>query len=435
MNHLPIAGLALAALTFSASAQVAPGESAYFFIQTPGSGIEIVDNQLDLPVTPVTKVEFASAGGFFYKGEIDPATGDIWATGSGPDRWKVFRMTVTGSELSAASMLADLSGFPMGPGGHAGLADLALDIDGNVFVCETNNIWRVDRNSGAVTLWASGLEGVVNALTIDRATNTMWSASFSHALITSNLLTELRTFDIDAGPSMGSLLLDLTPSLLPGGIPQGVNALAHDGAGTLYVGNVEGLYSVDTTTTAWQEIVLTGISSSLSSLEFDTTTGLLHTGGGSNKPFYSVIDPATGIATVINKDHECIFFADPADPLCFSADIGSGIALNNFTHTTQVLPHTASNSAGYELEISANGKPGDFAVIAFVEAVGIPLASPVILGTYGICDIGGRHQFSASVPGNFLSPAITSLGFQTLTHDFGTGVTTLGGLELLHLNP
>lgn len=421
----------VAAFALPSVAQVAPGEGALFLLSTPGSGLEVLDVQGTGLFTPITGVPIA--GGLLDTGVIDPVTGDIWAVGTGATGYSVYRLTMTGSAVTSSSLLADLSGLPMGPGAHQGVSSLAVDRDGNLFASEDSNIWRIDRGTGVVTTWATGLGDIVNGLTIDRVSNTMWSASFGDTFGGSSTVSEIRRYDLDSGPGVGSVILDV---MATGTLPVTIGALTHDGAGTLYVAAFGGLFSVDGTTGVATPMPISGIDNTFNSLDFDSSTGLLHTGGGvAGDVIYSVIDPVTLLGTMINDSHDCILFANPLDPICLNGEVHGGVAVHDFMHTTQVFPRVASNSLGYNLEVSANGIPGDLAVIALVEAAGVPLPSPLVLGSYGTCDLGGRSQFAATVPPNFLAGGITSLGFQTLTHDFTTGTTTLGGLELMTLNP
>lgn len=422
----------MATLALPAASQVAPGEGIEFLgiINSGSPGLAMVDAAGSGARTFVTGLP--STDQFFNAGVIDPVTGDIWAAGFGATQWSIYRMSLTGANAGSFTQVADVSGLPMGPGLHdAGISGMDVDRDGNLFICERTNIWRIDRQTNAVTTWNTGFVGYVNALTIDRETNTMWTLDVINGLAPT--FGEIRTYDLDAGPGGGTQFVDMfaNPNIPPAG-----SSICYDGIGTLYVGTFNALFSIDAVTGAFSPMPMAGVVNKFNSLNFDERTGLLHTGGGTQKfSIYSVMDPASLLGTVINSDLECFPGSNPSDFFCQQAASTAAVDVNDYLHTTQLFPRTASASAGFTLEASANGMPGDFAAIAVGEINGLALASPIVLGGYGLCGLGGNFVYSSVVPGGVVPSGITSLGIGTATYDFATGVFSYGGIETLTLNP
>lgn len=424
-----LAALALAATSAPVLAQIAPGESVEFSIGTGATGIDIIDAAGSGALTAITG--FLPTSREANTGVIDPVTGDVWVVGlTNPATAVVHRYSITGSVVTTETAVV------AGITGSFDLSAIALDQDGNPFVCNKAGIWKINRHSFAVTNWA-GLSpvGSRNAMTIDRATNTLWTGSFNGI---SSQGSEIREFDLNAGPSNGTQIFDA----VAGGMPSRASGLTHDRNGTLYVGCWDGLYGFDTNTgiatlvpvNAVMNPVL-GISNEFNNIDYDSIHGTLHTAGGVvGDAAYHAIDPISGASTLLNTDHYCTIDFTTGE-FCFTADVMTGVSVNDYLHTTQVFPRQASASTGFRLEIAAQGMPGDFAAIAVVELNGIALGSPLVLGGYGTCGLGGNFVYTSNIPSGSVPGFVTSIGIDTVTYDFGLGVFTNGGMETILINP
>lgn len=236
--HITAALASIACLALPAAAQIAPGEGLMTAIGgvTPGLAIFDVPGTGNMTLVGGVPIQVPA----FNSGVIDPVTGELWLVGHGMTSHQILRVSLSDSTASSFSSFADLSGQPGASGGQEGLAGIDLDRDGNLFVCDEANIWKVDRSSGAITHWASGTTSFLNDLTIDRETNTMWSVELEGFTPGA----EIRTFDIDAGPSVGTQLLDLTT--VP--FETSASAITFDGKRTLYVGTWGSVFGVDINT-------------------------------------------------------------------------------------------------------------------------------------------------------------------------------------------
>lgn len=415
-------------LTLPAIAQVGPGDALLMMNASSGSGFEIIDTSTG-SLTPITGIPAAFQ--HTDAGLIDPVTGDIWAAGTGAEKYTVFRMTLAGSTMAAMVPVADLSGLPMGSGPHNGIVAMELDRDGNVFVMESGTLWRIDRHTFAVTEWSTDLGDIGNALVMVPETNTLWTCSRG---ADGNPFPDARIsrFQVDQGPNTGAQILPLAFF----GVDTRVTSMAFDGDETLYFGTLGEMLYYKTTTGSFNNMNLTGSQDNFNSLDFDRVTGLLHTAGGDNAlNTYAVVDPVALTSTSIESSHECLPGGNPADPTCANADQNSSVYVNDFMDTTQMFPRVASRSAGFNLEISSNGKVGDFSVIAVVEINGVPFANPIVLGPFGTIGTGGNFVYQGAAPAGYIPSAITSLGFGTATFDFVTAQFTLGGVATLDLVP
>lgn len=420
---------ALCSLALPVAAQIAPGEGLMTSITGPSSGVAVVDAYASGSMIFATG--FPAQADQFNSGVIDPVTGELWTVGVlAGEEYKVFRTTLSGLTAASIVEVVDLFGVPKGPD-PSSLTGIDLDKDGNVFVCDASNIWQLDRITGAVTAWDSGILGTQNALTIDRTTNRLWTTVIQGD-VSGVPVGGVQAYNIDLGPSAGVQLFDPAGS----GVGSKSASITYDGAGLLYVGTFSDVYSVDTATGAHNVLNVTGSVNGYNSLDYDRLTGLLHTAGGTiGATVYTLVDPVSGIGTEINNSQKCLIGFDPLDFFCQGVALNSSVDVNDYLHSTQMFPRAASISTGFQLEVAANGMPGDFAAIAVGEVNGIALASPIVLGSYGACGLGGNFVYSTNVPGGVLPGFITSLGIGTATYDFATGVFSYGSVETLTLNP
>jgi hypothetical protein len=414
--------VALPLLSAAVAAQVSPGDSARLTIGgAPMVGLEVVDADGDGSATPVAGIPAGFAG--LNAGVIDPTTGELWAVGVEATAYRVVRITLSGSSVLSATLAASVAGT------GTGFSGIDLDRDGNAMVCDNRAVWKVDRATGAVTPWTTGtIPGEMNALVIDRATNTMWTVGLESSFTPG---AELREYDLDAGPSDGVVALD-PPSA---GLPTAAAGMVLDGQGGLYVGAWDGLYRFTPSTGTTQVLPISGVSNEMNGIDLDAVSGLLHCGGGTQgNGTYSVIDAVTQTGVAINDDYLCPFDASYFTCLLSTPTVAA-VCVNDFLHTTSLFPRVASHAAGFTLEASAHGNDGDLGAVAIAEVNGAPLPNPLFLGGLGVCDLGGNVYRSLDVAPGALDTAITSVGVQTGTYDAATGVWTLGGVETLALVP
>lgn len=422
---------ALLALNPLTAGQVPPGDAAQF---TSGgsaqSGLNIIDANGSGNRVPIGGVFADNA--HLRDGVIDPVNGLIWCVGgsaSGAAPKKLIRFKLTGTEVAAQEAIADFD-----PLSASALTAVDLGRDGNAFVCSSNQLWMVERHGHSILPWASNaFAGEWSSLTIDRVTNRMWIVEFG-ARANSRVIE----FDLDLGPSPGQVVLDASSPMQP----LQMTSITHGDDGRLYIGTLDGAYSYDPDSGAVEllptQVVLnsaSGATNEFNSLDFDSGSGLLHTGGGlTGNGSYHVIDLNAFSSSLLNSDYTCDAADRGGSDACAQVSSVRAISVNDYLHTTQMFPRQASSAAGFTLEISAQGAAGNLGAVVLTEANGIPLAPTIIRGI-GVCGPGGTLTRSFTLGPGQLNAAFTSIGFNSFSYDWIAGVLTIGGQVELSLVP
>ncbi len=397
-------------LASQASAQVQPGHGFRFSISPIAPGLELID----LTSGVSTRVDNLPTPEF-NAGVLDPVTGVLYAVDWAElgNRGQIWSMKLGDSAVVSSKVFADV-------GATSGINSVALDRNGDLFAADGRNIWKVHRDSGAVSLWdvnAAGYKGTFNDIALDPATQTMWVVTFGSA---STPGSQVIKYDLDLGPGPGKVLLDIGSA----GFSEDSSGISYDGAGNLYVvnfgqgGNGETLFRFDTVTETASSVVGRP-NHSLNAVWIDQSAGQLHTSGLAGQPSWEALDLSTGALRLLNRG--------------ISAGSPSYIGINNLLHSTQLYPREHRASDPFLLEASAHGQEGDFAALLLVSLGGVPLANPEILGT-GRCDRGGFFVYNRTVSAGEFMPG-TSAGVQAVVRDSITSKFHYGLVETITLLP
>lgn len=430
---LSLAALAVSGLGSGALAQVGPGESVQFLLDpNQTTGIRLLDHTTT-PATPTLVGGLPAELKDVNAGTIDPVTGDLWCVSHAGAGYRVYRVSLNGDQVDQAVLVADVDGVGPQLAGYAydGLQALELDRDGNPFVADSTNLIRIDRQTGAVTLWASGLGlGTINALGIRTDTNTLVTATWESGYFLppvgiSN--AELRLFNLSAGPSQGMTVYDPVSA----GDWIGPTGMVVDEAGDFWFSTGSGLFRFDA-----QSLIVypEGAWTSMwyaNAIDLDRETGLFHVAAGFPEFEHAFVVPGVSEQTVF-ADPACAQLTAPG--FCSDVPVPSDLSVNDFRGTTTLYPRVASRSADFVLETAAHGMPGDFALVAIDGLNGQPIA-PFVLGGIGVCDGGGFSVRSVPVPAGALDPSLTQVSFSSVTLDPVTFATSVGDPVQLVLTP
>ena len=333
-----------------------------------------------------TATELAGGPGFsdaINCGVIDPVTGHLWAGGVQFSAGRLWKGTLSGLSIASWDIFSDLPGNLSSRG-------IDLDWNGDLFVCEDNTIYQVDRDTGVSTTWDTNTYslGIFNTLCIVQETNTMYVGCWNDGSLGGS--AGILEYDLSAGPGPGTLVADF-PALGLDGQISGMD----DGFGVIYVTTFEA--------SVGQSVVL-----------FDPTSGTAFAAPGApvGNPLYGVyIDRKTALAHLV----ELGTTADPYYTLdittgtlttvvstAVAGQIPSDVGVNDFTDRTEVFPQRPSASGDFTLEAAAHGFPGDIAGVAVVAINGAPV-NPIVLGA-SVCDSGGFASFAAPVLGSTVTP-------------------------------
>ncbi|KAA3612398.1 MAG: hypothetical protein DWQ01_04415 [Planctomycetota bacterium] len=397
-------------------AQVPPGQGVRFSQSNQAPGIEFIDviggSGVAVPVTglPANRRDFNG-------GILDPVTGDLYAVGSDNvgTAGVLFRIELNGNAVQALIPLVDT-------GSTYSLSSSVFDRDGNIFIHDLETIWRVDRNSGALTLWDTQVagQGAWNSLTVDRERNLMWTVSCSTAGLPGSVIQE---YDLELGPGPGTVIFDG----LANGWPTCPTGIDHDENGVLYVstflfsGDVAALFQYDTNNGTAMPVP-GGPNHSLNDVWYDRQHGHLHMTGAITSTAWERLDLSTGTLTLIQSGFGGFF-----------TPVTSAIALNDTLHRTTMFPHQASSAIGATIEVAAHGLAGEQAAVLMTSLNGSPLQPPRILAS-GSCDDGGYFTLTKSFAPGAL-PANTTVGITAGVLDSVSGLKILGEEKILTILP
>ena len=359
----------LAAAT-SATAQVAPDEVIRFSRSSISEGIQLLNRTTGV-YRSLTNVP-ASVDADIDCGTIDPATGDLIV---GDTTGEIVRLTLLGAGVTSGPVIST--------GLMTGASAVALDADGNVFVCAPQEIYRFDRASSAATHWDSFAYGgnEFNAMTIDPATNRMWAVTFG------GLNNGIVEWDLSAGPGAGTQIVNFDLLNIVAGSPSGVS---FDGDHTLYISDfTDRLFKFD---------LLAG----LESLVPNSPTSFIMNGCWVDKQSGNIVTVDNGGG---GFPPDGVFATAPAGGTTSFAQLEDGtpsaVAINDFRDLTTAYPATAVVSADFQLELAAHADAGNTAAIFITEIDGIPMS--LLLG-YGTANSGGLFKIQVPITGGTISP-------------------------------
>jgi hypothetical protein len=383
---LSIAFLTL--LTLVPGAQVPVDDGVRFSFGSP-IGIEVIDVAGVIPPVPITGVSAAYQEN--NAGALDPLTGELWTGGINVSPGEIARHTLGGLVAVSTVSVATL------PAGNVKAMD--FDWNGDLFACSQYNVYKVDRGTGALTVWdVDTYDGMFNALCVDAEENRMYVATW-------NVVLE---YDLAAGPGSGKLIHDNTLAG-PAGTISGLDDAAD---GLLWITCLDvttSIYSLDPATGALG-YVGAPLSAGLNDVWVSRRDGSLHVVGPGGDDDYYTIDPTTGAWTQVT--------------IGSSVGVPSSVALNDFLDRTEVAPlHPSASGSDFTLETSAHGMPGELAITGIVSVNGIYVL-PILLGT-GSFDSGGCAWFQTPVTASWLT-AGDRFGILSARVDPLTGQVTLG---------
>lgn len=373
-----------AALASSAAGQVPPDHGVYFgsnaappVVVDPASGAMTV-------ISGIFGSPTSTTAGF-----LDPVTGELWVGGCGGfAAGKIYRISMSGLAASGSSLV--------GGTGGGDVVGMDHDWNGDVYVCDAQTIYKIDRATGTIALWDTNSYGAgdLNALCIDQSTNRMWVGTWDDGTIGSSLVVE---FDLTVGPGSATVVVD-------------VQAQGFDGRIT-GMDDVFGTIHVCTEEDALGQSVL--IVDPLSGVAFPAPGAPLRKLAG------IAFDHRNFVAHLIEGDGSCVVFSGVIEDyhiLNISGPVLTtfaglpdppsqsyhDVAVNDFLDLTEVFPRRPSATAAFTLEAAAHGLPGNIAGTAVTAINGAPLPAPILLGA-GLCDAGGFQTSNVPVPAGTLS--------------------------------
>ncbi len=400
-------------LSASAIAQVPPGHGVRFTMGSTAPGIEIID------LDSGQKVNVSGLPGYFDQfnaGIIDPTTGDLYAIGNddvGTGNYLV-HIELNGTAVASIRDVADT-------GSTYSLSSAVFDRDGNLFLHDMYEIWMLERSTGALIPWdtAQAGNGSFNSLTIDQEGQKMWAVTCNTTGIQGSTILE---YDLTAGPAVGTVLMDW----MGAGLPPCQTGVANDGNGMLFIstfetsGNPHTLFYYDTLTGNTGPIPA-GPSHSLNDVWYDRRNGNLHMIGAIDNSSWKTLDVFTGNLNTVNNGWGLF------------GPTTTNIAVNDVLHQTSMFPHSVSSSAGFRVNASAHGNPGDDAAILMTSLAGFPLQPPTILAM-GNCDSGGYFGMESVKAPNTIPVGMTA-GITAVVRDAATGTLIYGAEEELIVLP
>ena len=404
--------LSLVAFAPLATAQLPPDHGVMF--NSYGNTHDAVDVFGGGTVTPL--------GGLFGPvtgagaGFLDPVTGELWMGGCfGGSLGAVYRIELSGLSASTFTLFADT--------GDEAVVALDHDRNGDLFLVETDEIYKIDRATGAISLWTTLTHpGVFNAMTIVQETNMMYVGTYEDGTVGSSGVIE---FDLAAGPSPGTMIGDLQALGFDGRIT-GMD----DAFGLL-------LYITTLDDANGQSVVLYDVASgfafvapgaplrAINGVYYDRKNLLAHlVTGGSDPTVANTCFDFSGatndyLTLEIGGATLTTIPGNPMPPEMMAHDV----TFNDLLDLTAVFPQAPSVTADFLFEGAAHGNPGDPAGLALVAVGGLPVP-PKILGL-GVCDSGGFYSVQAPVSSVGLSPG-DSFTIQGARFDLTTGAIVFG---------
>ena len=397
--------LCAASLALSSSAQIPVDHAARF----AGGGVGVED----IDVSTGTVTELPGGPGFANSvncAVIDPVTGNLWGGGLNFSDGRVWKGTLSGLSIAAWDVFSDL------PGGNAGTG-IDLDWNGDIFICENDTLYKVDRVTGSFSTWDTNTYGMgnFNALTIAQDTNTMYVGTWDDGTLGTAGVIE---YDLSTGPGSGTVVADF-PAM---GFDGRINGM-DDIFGVLYVATSED-------TLGQSLIILDPVSgfaftatgaptgNAVNGVRVDRKTGLVHMADlGTSMDNYWTLEVGSGTLKLIATT-------------AVAGQLISDLDINDFTDRTEVFPQRPSASAAFTLETAAHGEAGKFAGTAIVAFNGVPLAVPIVLG-FVVCDSGGFATINVPVAAGTLSSGdmvtLSSARFVSGSLVLGTSVDVVFG--------
>ena len=393
-THLVTSFTAIAVLASSAAGQVPPDHGITFC--SNGAAPVIVD-----PATGTMTIVSGIAGSptSSSSGFLDPVTGELWVGTCGSfAAGGIYRIALSGLTASTWSLIGNTGGGDV----------IAMDHDwnGDVYACDGQTIYRIERATGTISFWDNNSFGVgdFNALCIDQFTNKMWVATWDDGTLGSSLIVE---YDLSLGPGSAVLAVDVQAQGFDGRIT-GMDEVF----GTLYVATEEDLLG--------QSLLIV-----------DPVSGVVFPAPGAplRRLAGVTFDHRNFLAHVVEGDGSCVVFGGVVEdyhtlnvsgpvlttiPGLTDSRSVHDLAVNDLLDRTEVFPQRPSASASFTLEAAAHGLPNKVAGTAVTAINGTPLLSPILLGA-GFCDSGGFFTTSVPVGAGVLSAGdsveITGLRF------------------------